>query len=215
MSEKNPYRDLAQERTGATPASVPVESATGTTVEFDLTVDDWLEFSLEDYRRGPLFAAQVRKIHLSSILTVLVLGLFLWVSVETDAEDRMAVYGGFVGGLVAAVVFVLRAPSRLIKQFEKNARTVIGEGANRGVLGPRRIELCGDGVYCESESGHGFHRWWAVERIERYGKMAGIYVGANTAIMVSQRPFGSEEDFDGFLENARRMKSAAGSRPEA
>ncbi len=88
-------------------------------------------------------------------------------------------------------------------------RRAMAEGKNRAVFGKRRLILQPEGMTTISDVEASQLKWIGVERIAVADRYAYFYTSANAAIPVPRSAFRDDQEFNQFVETARRYHLAA------
>jgi hypothetical protein len=85
------------------------------------------------------------------------------------------------------------------RALARNARKLLGEGKNKGLIGPRELELTDTGLMSRNDIGMSFVVFAAIEKIGVDSKHLFIYINALTAHVVPADAV-TEGDYQQFME---------------
>ena len=172
---------------------------------------DLLALNEHVMRRSPTWRRPflIRWFGMPLIYFVMGLGLL---AVSRLSEDAAMSIAGFMLILISPVWLVFY-PWQYRVRVRRGVQRLLREGHNQGIYGHHRLVLTPTEVARYSRFGHAAIYWPAVERIEVGENHAFIFVSSMSAFIVPKRDFSSEQEFQSFVETARRYHHEAGNLP--
>jgi YcxB-like protein len=111
--------------------------------------------------------------------------------------------------IVGATLWLLGYRRLLPWLAQHNAKQMYKAGKNKALLGWHRLQIAGDGLRAEYESGSSESRFDVIERIAETGSHAYVYVSAISAYVIPKTAI-TYGNLPEFLENLRRRITASG-----
>lgn len=193
----NPYASPATAT--ALPEALFRRDEQGISLEFDVNADDLKKLGLGHVKCHPGW----RKTYLAgwfrTVLGIALVGVGFWVMGSTRAA---------MPAFFAAAVLGVCYPLLYRRRVTRGIKNIKQLGRNLGMIGGRRMHLSPRGVYTHTEGGEFFYYWPALELIAEHQGSIHIYVSANSAMIIPQRAFDSEEQRTGFLNTIRTYQSS-------
>ena len=142
------------------------------TVEFELQVDDLVDFQMHQWRTNRALRRQRLLQRISAPSLVLIVGVLGALMVK--GPTRGAWLAGFVG-FAGYVAFLMR-DARLRNAIDRNMRGLCADGKNRNLFGWHRVTIDTAGYREKSQYSESFFRWPAIERVETSPQHVLIYL---------------------------------------
>lgn len=177
-----------------------------TTIEYERTLDDIIDFNLYLIRSSPLLQRQAMVGRIITSIIVVILSMGLIYIIDRDKQfDTIA----FIIPLVAGVFFFLIFP--WLNNYGIRSRTtkLLKEGSNKAMIGRQRITLQDDSLYCEAPSGESKVKWDAVERVVVNNNHVLLYLGSMNALVIPKRAFANEIDMNFFVEEVQQRMAVS------
>lgn len=173
------------------------------TVEFALTLDDYLAFQIHHRQRASKMSA--RRALVGWLLAVsLLVGMYLLFILRFDADSSsvIAVMIPFV-----LIVLVLRAlPKPILKH---QAKKLEKQGHLRKILAGQTFTITPTGIAQSGEFGTSQQPWKSIFRIDSTESHVFFYQSPSTALLVPARAFANQRQFEKFVSDAREYQNAA------
>jgi hypothetical protein len=192
------------------PIEAPVVSqmradAHGLTVEYENTLDDVIAFSVHVNQTSPALRLNLRlRWGVAAVACVILLAATLVL------QSFMPNRGLFVGLYAIIMGLLLLTYSRRYRTGIRRLHTrLYREGANRTLVGPRRLTLTPEFVDYATPLSQSMTRWLGVEKVEVTDQALYIYLSSFSGISVPRRAFVSTEEFEQFANRAKELQTAA------
>lgn len=167
-------------------------------VEYQVTIDDVIRFNLYHVAHSPFGRRQKWLTRYPVAISLPIFGLLDYV------------FTGKVAPLVTfcliALVWYAVTPAWWEWDVGRRTRKVLGEGMNRGLLGPSTLTIGSEGLRVVGDTGETSLKWSAVERVACSGTHTYIYLGATSALMIPHCAFANESTRDRFIDEANRYR---------
>jgi len=148
-------------------------------LEFDLTTEDFVAFSIYGTLHAPAIQKRSARLRIGASAA-----MFVGVGLGAGLQDGWRF--GLLGGVIAAVVFWLIWPPLWAWTTKRNVMR-IAEAGGLGKPGPCRIWIDQDGVHDATPDGTSTVSWRGIERVEETATHAFIFVGPIQAYIVPKR----------------------------
>ena len=177
-------------------------------VEYDLTVDDLISFSLFHHFQSRQLRWQ------RGLVAVVTLGFVLFAGViglPIIVQMLFAVQARRVGLLVVAVfvLFIVSVVFRMLFRQRNNLRRVLTrvyqEDSNDAILGWHRAVLTTEQIHIQAELISTSVSWSAIKKIVRAPTLVCCYYSAINSIIIPLRAFSDETEIDRFLALANEF----------
>lgn len=169
-------------------------------LEYDVKMEDAIEFALFHHRQSPSLKKRRRVLRLGlSALLVVMAGVIAGIA-------KAPVLG--LIGFVFALLFWWFFPRRFERGLRETVVRMYSEGKNMGVLGPTKLVLEEDLITESTPTRDVRTRWPAVERCIETPMHVFVYVTGSSALIVPKRDIG-EEGAKRLLEEVRSRMPAA------
>ena len=146
-------------------------------IRYEQTVEDLVAFNRYHFDHSPAIRRQQARARWGWA------ALFAGGGAAMTAWDGGNLFWLIVGGFTAVLILVL-LPRMVRRDVNKLVRRAIAEGANKGLLGPRELELAGDDLIERSEVGENRVRVDTLERVVSDGRHTFIYVNPVAAAVI-------------------------------
>ncbi len=162
-----------------------------TTLEFDLTPEEWIAAMGAHYDSVHAMRGDVRRLQ---TITGAVLG-------------TVAVTGAFLGLWLTAAVwaaislaYINAIPGQIKRQTRIQLSKTADEGVIEGLFGTHRIELREEGIADITDGYESLIRWSSVEGVEHADGLFIIYTGPNSFLPVPESAFGGSAELRAFSD---------------
>ncbi|MFN3167040.1 MAG: YcxB family protein [Phycisphaeraceae bacterium] len=170
------------------------------TIEFELTMDDWRAYNAYHYRHSPM----VRRQYLWSLLLFpaiwLLLCCLIWFTASRENGDYLATFVALIPLFSGIPLYMVCFPMWYRYKLRSNIKQLLQEGENRGFLGPHKISIDKQAVTDADRSRTETVRWEAIEKIAKTDDYLFLYVNAIEAIIFPRRALPSQAGFDEFAD---------------
>jgi len=177
------------------------EFGSGVEVEYEVTMEDMVEFNRYHMAHSPTVRRTLRSARL--LASAAFVGIGILISVAEGTFTGLAAFG------LVSVLWFLLMPAFIVRRTIKNVRRMLSEGENRGLLGKCTLSIAVDGLRVVRETGESTFAWCAVERIVTSERHVYIYVGATSALVIPKDAFADPAGCEWFVERARAWHEAA------
>lgn len=195
MAESNPYES-------PTAQGIRGSCTSDDYVEFDYVLDDSKWFALRENRKQQTGLIRRFQIRLG-LIAVIFAGLGL-----IGIQDRATFLVISVPAFLVAAFFIWRiynASRSFDKNLGKQLERMLASRSNSGVYGRCSVRLQEDGVKTERPAGYSLWHWWAVPEITVENGYLLIYTSSVEANIIPARAFASDDRFEAFVANAKRL----------
>jgi len=179
------------------------------TFEYECTVYDLVAFNL--YHN--LNSATGRRQYLRLLYVVPVMVAVAYACschfLEMPFNTPVEIVAVLVPMLVFIPVYLAILPGIYRRKIRQLVTSMAREGHNRRLFGIHEVTLTKDGITDSGDYGHSFTRWHAIERVARTDEYAFVYVNTMSAIFIPRRAFAFPEEFEAFVDEARRYHEEA------
>jgi hypothetical protein len=152
-------------------------------LKFSNTIDDIVAFNRHHFSSSPEIRRARRKQH--RLLTMMFGALAL--SLLAYTRSPFLAIGTFSAGLAGLVLSETLFKGRLDRRRDECVRRLFLEGANDGILGPRRLSVLEDRLEEESANCRNAVRYEALGRLEETAQYVFIYLNSQQAAVVPKR----------------------------
>jgi hypothetical protein len=205
MESQNPYA------VSRSPVDAPVLTAVvtdehGTTVDYENTLQDLLDFTIYHHRHSPSVRATLALGWVATgVLLLVVTGIMVGA-----AESDFKWAAGLIMGIPLALLW-LTTPWLYVAATRWSAAWMYREsaGSNLNLIGPRRLTLSPGLLNYSTPISQMLNRWSGVERIAIGRDAFYVYLSSVQAIVVPRRAFGSDAEFTAFAQLANTYREAA------
>jgi hypothetical protein len=199
----NPYASPADESPPLV-AELVIDNS-GYTLDFDLLLEDLVEWNLFYYNTSRAGRQQLRS------SWVLVVVAFVIVCVLLPQFALLGMRGLFVSAGVFLPAILLLALFPWIFRFmrQRVVRIMLKESANANVIGRRRLTLSPEYVVYSTPLSQTITRWAAVESISCEPKAIYLRLAQIQAIVVPRHAFGDESQYLKFAQAAMDFQTRA------
>ncbi len=187
------------------------------TAEYELAIDDLLDFTMYVFRHSPTIRRSIRLAQLGvpALMLLVALGTVLFLSRdEADYliwQDYLLLAGILVAMVtVVGTVWAFAYPRWLEARGLKTWKALLRESKTDPVLGRTRVALTPSGIETVNENGHGVTSWRTVEQIVPTAKHIFILIGGLKGVVVPRRAFPTENEYRRFLEVAEQLRHSQG-----
>jgi len=177
------------------------------TIEFNVTVDDFIAFNLFHFKNSPAFQRQLL-ITRSAFAFILAAILSLPCPVLVGQLSYVAFLFPIVGIVVGIIAF-LAYPRMHEQNLRKQLPKMLNEGGNEGVIGKQKIVITPEAVINETPAGEQKAFWSSVDKIVETSDYIFLYVSSMSAAIIPRSAFPSEEQRNAFLELAKQYHHSA------
>ena len=174
-------------------------------VEFDYTLEDTLNFSLRENQphiRSAINQRRVLLVAASVIFAVVAISMFL------SASSPNFLLVSALPTALMSVYFMIRAllaANQVTKAATKALSEMLSKRPTHAMVGRQRVTLSPDGIETIYPGGDTRWRWWAVSEIVVEPANLYIYVTSTEARVIPNRAFASDDHYQSFSSNARRL----------
>jgi hypothetical protein len=179
-------------------------------VEYSLGLEDLLAFNLYHGTHSPTLRRQ-QVISRLALLFGVAVGWLLMSEIAGKIVGPSAwIIFGFAAALVG-VVFFVSYPALLRHRMRRLVGRMYMEGQNRGLFTRRRLTITPETITDATEISVTTMKWVAVEKIAIDQRHVYFYTGSASALILPKAAFGTEAEFNEFVETAQRyQRQAAG-----
>jgi hypothetical protein len=167
-----------------------------TTVRFDLTAEDYAEFSVLRQSSG---------LNRKSLRNMRVVFPVIWIG--------MAALGGITPGdmpwLVLAVAWFFGLPAYARWNLRRRVLRAASTGLSWGYLGPHVFTLGPEGVADETRFARMTTIWAGIERIDTSPRHVLFHTGPEAAFLVPKTAFADEAAIAAFIDTAEQLRRQA------
>jgi hypothetical protein len=205
MESSNPYA-VSQSTVDAPVLAAVVMDEHGTTIDYENTLQDLLDFAVYHYWHSPSVR---RTLVLGWVVTAVLMLVATGILVGTvEADERWA--AGLIAGIPCMLLW-LALPWLYFAAIRSSTSRMYREsaGSNLNLIGPRRLTLSGDLLNYSTPISQMLNRWSGVERIAVDREAFYIYLSSVLAIVVPRRAFGSDAEFRAFAQLASTYREAS------
>lgn len=167
-------------------------------VEYELTLDDAVEFNAYHAAHSPTFRRVRWWNHSGMALLFLVTGL--------TSYGLTRFLPTLLYFATAAVVWFVGYPTYARWVTGKRMRRLLSEGHKRGQFSRTTLTLLPDGISQVWDDGESKIKWRGVEKVILTQNKVYLYTGAATAIVVPKNAFATEAALDRFIETAMKYR---------
>jgi hypothetical protein len=169
-------------------------------ISFLLTVEDHIEFNRLGLWRLPFVQRNLSRLLLGGAFLILIFLLFKMALIPGD--DGPAILFAWAMGVfpLFAGLALLAHPS----QIPRRVRAMLAKPENRHLVGEKTLHIGPEGVTLESRDIQTLIPWNKVEEIEETDDYVFFFYLQRTAFILPRRPFPTEEDYEEFMNLARR-----------
>lgn len=178
-----------------------------TTVQFELTVDDFVDFNHFHHKNSPELSRRLLMPRIG-IPLFMILALLL-TPLLTQRKDR-----GYLDELTQMRLFFVVPPALFFyipfawkRRQASLIRRMLKEGSTRSMLGKCSVTLSNESISIQRPSSLSSYDWEAIDRICVNSESCYLYVTSVSAIIVPRRTFSSNESFNEFLREAEQFRS--------
>jgi hypothetical protein len=178
----------------------------GTTIEYEYTVEDLVEFSLYYNLNSPTARRTFwRKFSLIACALLIAGGALCWL-LFSQGGNLLTV------GLIILMIGMLIGtyPWRYRRRLRQMVTHMYREGNKYNHLGPRRLVLSPQQLNFASPISQTIVRWPGVEKIAVGPKALYIFLAPYSAIIVPRHALGTSTEFEALVQLAEDYQAAAG-----
>ncbi|MFK8045471.1 MAG: YcxB family protein [Crocinitomicaceae bacterium] len=146
-------------------------------IEFDFTVNDWMEFQKNYLKNSKQFNRT------KIIVTVMFPLTFFFLLVIDYAQGKFNV-AGLIVLVVASVLWVLFYPKRMYKRTLGRIRKMLEDGDNTGILGLHKLQLTKKGIVHTEPNSEQKITWTGIKKMEENDTHIFLYNTAVSAIII-------------------------------
>lgn len=157
-------------------------------VEYTLTADDFVAFTLYHSEHSPIVRKNMRWMRYAVPALYVVLAL-----APLAGGSSLSTFGMVIIGL--AIVWVAGMPSYFQWSVRRNAARHYQRGLVNGQLGPHRMELTETGIRDSTPVSDWHMSWAGIERVAEGPEHLFIYTGAYSAHVVPKHSLGDRVSF--------------------
>jgi hypothetical protein len=172
-------------------------------IEFELTLDDLVAFTVVHALRSPTFKRQQLGYFVGGLLLFSVLPGLILATTEKPVLETARDIWPLLMGPISYLLFMLVIPIWR-KRFEAISKRMLAEGHNSGADGPCSLTIESDGLRETRPAGESLRHWSAVEKVLVTDTHAFVYTSAVEAF----------ESADGFQQFVGELSERAGVVPE-
>ncbi|MDV6235681.1 YcxB family protein [Leptospira ellisii] len=168
---------------------------------FTLNEQDIVNFNVYHFRNSKFTTK--RRVLLRFLIPIWVVAVFLFLNRERlDATSFLWNSPLFLFG----VLWFLFSDKLYFWRLKNNVKSLLREGRNNGMIGIQNLELSGDTLVVENESGVFRHSLKAIDRVEEGDGYLFLYVTSLSAIPIPLNVFQDAEK-DRFIGKIREFSS--------
>lgn len=176
------------------------QSIDGISVTMELSEDDALAMNLHCIRSSGTIRARRRKTLIISIFVTITCMMGVY---SSDAPMEFLPWVSIFLGVYWFLI--LRAITRNPRTV---VRSMLREGQNRGLFGPRVVTITPRDVRELWRNGESRWHWEIIERVEATRDYVFILTSAHGGLPVPRRAFDSDAEFQRFADTSRRFHAA-------
>ena len=164
-------------------------------IEYNLDLDDYINFNLIHMRNSP--AVKRQRILIRLLISIgLTLILFIITLSSNDISMAEKIIAPIIGGGAYFLVSPLLSGLGLRQQVKK----MITEGKNEGLIGKNIVAISSEAITGENAAGEGKYFWNALDKLVVSPNYLFLYVGAVKAILIPRNSFNDEQQCDDFID---------------
>jgi hypothetical protein len=164
-------------------------------VEYERTIEDFIEFNLYHISHSPSMRRQ--------ILIGRGMGAFLVFLLLLGASylfDRRLTVLAYITALFTSTITFFLFPLFHHMETVRALRKAASEGDNRAVLGRQIISLSSDGISAQTQAGESRLNWSSIDRVAQSDKSIFLYISSTSALMIPKKAFSTAQTLQEFLD---------------
>ncbi|HXX95274.1 MAG TPA: YcxB family protein [Planctomycetota bacterium] len=174
-------------------------------IEFDFTKEDRVAFNVYHLEHSPTH----RRNRWTSLLWASAVWVVLWGVLVATNESPGRAARALWPLLMFVPVYAFIYPPLRRRHARRIIDRILDEGQNRAVLGRKRVTMTSVDLTAGDDMKSTTARWDAVERIEVTEAYAYIYISGSEAVILPRRAFPTDDEFQDWIEIARKYQAAA------
>jgi hypothetical protein len=173
----------------------PISDRCGMQLRFEIAIDDIMAFYRYHFAHSPT----IRNQKLLLIAFVAAIAITASLIIDSEVERTTQVIYAIVFTVVFGAYFHFRHGTSL----EKQAKKLIAEGKNDGMLGTHQLTIEENALCEKTDVNETRHAWSAIDRVEETEDHAFIYISSIQAHVIPKHQI-SQGDYDSFIANVRQ-----------
>jgi hypothetical protein len=170
-------------------------------ISFLLTVEDHIAFNMLGRRRLPFGQRHFSLLLLGGALLVLI---FLLFNLALLPGEDLPLFSALVGFILVLPLVGGLALWAHPSQLPRRVRAMLAKPHNRHLIGKKTLHIGPEGITVQSPHAETLLHWDMIEEIDETDDYVFFFYAQRSAMILPRRPFPSEEDYEDFMNLARR-----------